>query len=97
MKTFLLGFVAAVALAAGGEAAMAADMPLKAAPMAPPPAWSWTGFYLGANVGYGWGPSTGNLVGNSAGLSIPLAIAGGTIPTAFNLQDRGVIGGGQFG
>jgi outer membrane immunogenic protein len=52
--------VAVAALTCGlGQAAFAADMP---APMtkAPPPAvvaalYNWTGLYIGANVGYGWG------------------------------------------
>jgi outer membrane immunogenic protein len=35
-------------------AATAADMPLKAAPPALPPAFSWTGFYLGGEVGGVW-------------------------------------------
>ena len=36
-----------------GTPALAADMAVKAPPMvAPPP--SWTGFYLGANVGGVW-------------------------------------------
>lgn len=38
--------------------AMAADMrmPVKAPPPAPPPlVYNWTGFYIGAHVGYGWG------------------------------------------
>ena len=34
--------------------AMAADMPLKAAPMMAAPVYSWTGFYIGGNGGYGW-------------------------------------------
>lgn len=37
----------------GPTEARAADMPLKAAPA---PAWSWTGFYIGADVGAAWGP-----------------------------------------
>ncbi|HSI42491.1 MAG TPA: outer membrane protein [Xanthobacteraceae bacterium] len=56
MKKLLL---AATALGFGlsASAAFAADMsyPVKAAPiMAPIPVFSWTGFYIGANVGYGW-------------------------------------------
>src|ERR1700719_3367749 len=55
MKKFLFGSACLVALLAGG-AANAADMPLKAAPMAPlPPAYSWAGFYVGGNFGYSWG------------------------------------------
>jgi outer membrane immunogenic protein len=49
-------FVACVALNAllTTVPVFAADMPLKAPP-APPPAAAWTGFYAGANGGYGWG------------------------------------------
>lgn len=67
-----------------GSAAIAADMPVKARPMTPAAAWSWTGFYLGAEAGYGWGqsglvvtdpPGTAFNVGdtiNSASLKGPL-------------------------
>jgi outer membrane immunogenic protein len=44
--------VASFALLAGIGSASAADMPVKA-PIAVP--FSWTGFYIGANVGYSWG------------------------------------------
>jgi outer membrane immunogenic protein len=38
----------------------AADMPMKAAPMAPVPAPpSWAGFYIGGHIGYGWSKMTG--------------------------------------
>ena len=40
--------IAAVALL--GTPAVAADMPMKAPPLPP----TWTGFYFGANAGYGW-------------------------------------------
>ena len=33
---------------------MAADLPMKAAPMMPAPVSTWTGFYVGGNAGYGW-------------------------------------------
>ncbi|RAI43598.1 outer membrane protein [Rhodoplanes roseus] len=49
MKAILLSSAAVVALT---FSASAADMALKAPPMAPPvPAFSWTGCYLGAHVG----------------------------------------------
>ncbi|MFL6799376.1 MAG: outer membrane protein [Xanthobacteraceae bacterium] len=48
-KLLIAGF--AVASLAGGSA-RAADMPVRMPP--PVPVFSWTGFYLGANVGYGW-------------------------------------------
>jgi outer membrane immunogenic protein len=36
------------------SSAFAADLPVKAAPFAPAPVATWTGFYIGANLGYGW-------------------------------------------
>ena len=54
MKRLLLGTVALVALA---NAATAADLYTKArpasAPVMPPP-FSWTGFYIGPNIGASW-------------------------------------------
>ena len=63
MKRIL--FAGAVVIAAATQA-FAADLP---PPMAPPPrapaayvpiapAWSWSGFYIGLNGGYGFGNST---------------------------------------
>ncbi|MFO1167345.1 MAG: outer membrane protein [Rhodoblastus sp.] len=57
MKKFLL---AATMVASSFAAAQAADLPSRK--MAPPPAvvyspasvYSWTGFYVGASIGYGW-------------------------------------------
>lgn len=52
MKQFLCASVL-VALAAAGSAS-AADMPVKAPPLAPAPAaFDWSGFYVGGHVGYG--------------------------------------------
>jgi outer membrane immunogenic protein len=58
MRKFLLASVSALAVAAAG-AASAADMAVKAPPPSPPPpaAFSWTGCYGGAHVGWGWGKS----------------------------------------
>ena len=49
-----IALAAAAALMFAG-AASAADMPMKAPPPVPvvaPPVWTWTGFYVGGNVGY---------------------------------------------
>ena len=54
-KRLLVANVLAAVLSVG--AAHAADLPLKAAPPVVAPAFSWTGFYIGAHGGYGWGTS----------------------------------------
>jgi len=54
LRCALLG---ATALAVGSSYAYAADLPVKAPAVAPvyaPPVATWTGFYLGPNVGWGW-------------------------------------------
>ena len=56
MKKLLTGAVAAVAIA-GTSSAFAADIPMKAPPRAPivaPVVYSWTGCYIGGNVGGAW-------------------------------------------
>src|SRR5207247_1617490 len=61
MKKLLLVGVAGVALVAAGavNSADAADLARKAppyvAPPPPPPVFSWTGCFVGAQVGWGWG------------------------------------------
>ena len=69
MKKFLLGTVALVALAAPAAAADLAARPYKAAPPMVVAMYDWSGFYIGANGGWGssrncWGivPVTGALI-----------------------------------
>src|SRR5258705_3374165 len=78
-KSLLLG-VCASALVAGS--ALAADLPARArpAPVAPIPVFSWTGFYIGANIGGAWSNST--LTDNVTGAS-------------FSTNNSGFIGGWQ--
>jgi outer membrane immunogenic protein len=92
-----IAFFAAVTAIAGIGSASAADMAVKARPDAVDPGYDWSGFYVGANAGYGWGERSGNIVAFSTGLGIPGAVAAGTIPSFFNLRPEGALGGVQAG
>src|SRR6185437_8635557 len=84
MKKSILGFIATGALIAAP--AMAADlrMPLKA-PIAPS-VFSWTGFYIGGNVGGSWAHVPENF-------SIPSLL----LAVSNNATSTSLIGGGQIG
>ncbi|HEV2566391.1 MAG TPA: porin family protein, partial [Microvirga sp.] len=63
MKKILLSSVALLGLATG---AMAADLPSRRAPapvVAAVPVFTWTGFYVGVNAGYGWNTNDSITVG----------------------------------
>ena len=51
----LLAFARPCSTAAFLSVVHAADMPLKAPPLPPPPTCAWCGFYIGGNVGYSLG------------------------------------------
>lgn len=84
--------LSASALAAVIGSAAAADLPSRAAPPAyvPPPAFTWTGLYLGGQVGYGWGKDSFSAQSpNSAffatGSTSPSGVVGGAF-VGYNLQ-----------
>jgi outer membrane immunogenic protein len=83
-----LNIFLAVAISAmiGIGAASAADLPArtytKAPVVVPPPLYNWTGFYIGANGGYGWGSN--NWYFSPAG-------------TTTNPNPSGGLAGGQVG
>ena len=54
--------------------ALAADMPVKAPP--PAPVNSWTGFYVGGNVGGSWGNSPTDIAGSATTVALP-GVGGG--------------------
>ena len=102
MKHLVFGSVALLALTAAGPVA-AADMPVRApvykAPQAMVAAHNWTGFYVGGNVGYGWGDRTVTFTPNDVVLQN--VTCGGTFggtcapPTSFDVN--GALGGLQAG
>ncbi|HEY0144569.1 MAG TPA: outer membrane beta-barrel protein [Methylovirgula sp.] len=70
---------------------MAADLPSSKGPPVyapPPPVFSWTGVYIGGQVGYEWGRTTFATVNPVTGV-----IAGG-FPA---IDEQGVVGGGHVG
>jgi outer membrane immunogenic protein len=82
MRRIIMGFVATSVLAlASASVASAADIPVKASYA--PPAWSWTGFYLGAHVGSGFGTVESEIPGGGFALS--------------SHNYNGFLGGGQIG
>jgi outer membrane immunogenic protein len=83
MRKLLLGMAAGVALLGAANSAQAADMAVKAMPPpVPVPIFTWTGFYLGGNLGAAWAQrSITDVFGN----------------TFTRTSDARFIGGGQLG
>jgi outer membrane immunogenic protein len=80
MRRVLLSCVAAVA---ASTSAFAADLPSRQVVVPPPPpVFTWTGFYLGAQIGYEFGNNTSFVAG----------ISPAVYPTP-----EGVVGGGHAG
>lgn len=81
-------------LAFSSVAASAADLPMrtKAPPLVVSPAYSWSGFYVGGNIGYGWG--------NADTFFNPLPSAAtffNLLPQTLSPDPKGVFGGVQAG
>jgi len=77
----LCGSIAFVLVA--GTSALAADMPVKAPPPPPPPpVFTWTGFYIGGNVGYSWGRASTDIVETQTNTATISTLAGTQIASA---------------
>jgi outer membrane immunogenic protein len=95
MKKILLGFAAVGALMAAPV--LAADMPVKARPTVTAPAYSWTGCYVGANIGgISEHDSTPVTLFDPTGIAT-LAYTTGRIASGFSYDRSSVLGGGQLG
>jgi outer membrane immunogenic protein len=95
----ILGAIAAVAMA---SAASAADLPRKSAPVfvQPVPIFTWTGFYVGVNGGYAFGPGSTRFDAAVPGLALfgttdsfnEGFTIGGTIGYNFQVSPNFVVG-----
>jgi outer membrane immunogenic protein len=100
-RQILLASVGAIAIAGS---AYAADIPSRAPPpvyLPPPPIFTWTGIYVGGQVGYAWGNDNVHLAG-----TIPSADEAEVVPdgdeavffaSSFGSRPKGVIGGAHLG
>ncbi|SEG36240.1 outer membrane protein [Bosea lathyri] len=85
-----------------GSPALSADLPTRNAVAPPPlaPAFTWTGFYVGANAGYSWNESRsrfGYLFGGADDVDIAQFNASGIVPGQLGRSKGGFIGGAQLG
>ena len=81
------------------QLASAADLPRKAPPAPlPPPAFSWTGFYAGGNVGAAWSRSNVNYAANDP-LSAEIFFNAPFFapPPSASVRDSSLFGGLQLG
>ncbi len=88
-RQILLASVGAIAIAIAGSA-VAADLPHRGPPpvyLPPPPIFTWSGLYLGGQIGYAWGNDPIDVVD----------VTGASGPAFFNTNPNGVIGGAHLG
>jgi outer membrane immunogenic protein len=107
MRRFTLAFISAVSIFGFAELAAAADMAVKAPRYAPAPVapaiYNWNGWFIGGNIGYGWGEDTGGLWDSFTdpkgapsifGTAEYFGAGGNVLP---GVRPNGIIGGGQIG
>jgi outer membrane immunogenic protein len=101
MKKLLVAGIAAAAF--WGVPALAADLPTKApvykAVPAAAPMFNWSGFYVGGNIGWAWGKSTGSFAdpGDIAFANCGPCFAPGFTSPNVDLSKSGFLGGLQSG
>jgi outer membrane immunogenic protein len=102
MRTKRLAFLALVGSIAMGHATAAADLggaprsPINDALLPYGPAFSWTGLYLGAHIGYGWSDVDWQFA-NTPGISTSHGGAGGLLggQIGYNIQVRQFVVGAE--
>ncbi len=88
-RKFLLGSVGAIALA---SSALAAEPPPAPPPPPPVPIFTWTGVYVGGQIGYAWTSGNNQFTGFD-----PFFNTGTFLSTSIGGTPNGVIGGANVG
>jgi outer membrane immunogenic protein len=90
---FRKSLLSTAALVALGGSAFAADLPSRSAPPVylppPPPVFSWTGVYIGGQIGYQWGSANSSVFPTGTGPGSGIAFA--------SSNPNGVTGGAHVG
>jgi outer membrane immunogenic protein len=107
MRRLSVALIAAAFTIALTQIASAADMAVKAPRYAPAPVapaiYNWNGWFIGGNIGYGWGEDTGGLWDSFTdphggpsifGTAEYFGDGGNVLP---GVRPNGIIGGGQIG
>ncbi|ETR78177.1 porin [Afipia sp. P52-10] len=97
MKTFLYGIMCGLGMTA--TSAFAADMPypVKAPPVVAAPIFTWTGFYIGANVGFGGDKFDYPFSAFQRQLQAEAPALESRLDGTMSVNSSGFFGGGQIG
>jgi outer membrane immunogenic protein len=101
-RNFAMTGAALMAMTVAGSAFAADLAPVYKAPAkAVAPAPTWTGFYIGGNIGYGWDTHSPRFGASTDDpfFAQPLAdlLAAGSYPASLSPDAQGIIGGAQIG